>query len=41
LQLSVIDEHRRVMGWAVHPACLIGVLSPLTRSAFQQRFRPS
>jgi hypothetical protein len=40
LQISVIDQRHRVMGWAIHPACLASVLSPMTRAAFELTFPP-
>jgi hypothetical protein len=38
MQLSAVDAKRRVVGWAVHPACLQAVLAPSTRNAFEQAF---
>jgi hypothetical protein len=40
MQLSVINAKRRVVGWAVHSACLQGVLAPSTRNAFDHAFEP-
>ena len=37
-QLSVIDQRRRVIGWAVHRQCLAQALSPLPRAAFDQTY---
>jgi hypothetical protein len=41
LQLSVIDERRRVIGWAVHRDCLAKVLAPMPGAAFESSFPPS
>jgi hypothetical protein len=40
MQLSVIDQKRRVAGWAVHQECLAAALAPTTRVAFTRAFGP-
>jgi hypothetical protein len=36
MQLSVIGATSRVHGWAVHPACLQSVLSPMARASYER-----